>query len=61
MAVRKKTSANCERVAYRFYGIPSDRDAILEDKTFGCCRYLWNRMFLYDQCRIREIQGSRYL
>ena len=44
MAVRKKTSAVCERVAYRFYGIPSDRDAILEDKTFGCCRYLWNRM-----------------
>lgn len=44
MAIRKKRSAACERVAYRFCGIPSDRDAILEDKTFGCCRYLWNRM-----------------
>ena len=44
MAKRKKKDAACELVAYRFYGIPSERDAVQEDKTFGCCRYLWNRM-----------------
>ena len=43
--MRKKTSnGNCEQMAYRFYGIPSEQDAAQEDKTFGCCRYLWNRM-----------------
>lgn len=43
--MRKKTSnENCEQMAYRFYGIPSEQDATQEDKTFGCCRYLWNRM-----------------
>lgn len=44
MAKRKKNTTACERIAYRFYGIPSERDAVLENKTFGCCRYLWNRM-----------------
>lgn len=44
MAKRKKQDTACELVAYRFYGIPSERDAAQEDKTFGCCRYLWNRM-----------------
>lgn len=44
MAKRKKKDATCELVAYRFYGIPSEQDAVQEDKTFGCCRYLWNRM-----------------
>ena len=44
MAKRKKKDAACELVAYRFYGIPSEQDAVQEDKTFGCCRYLWNRM-----------------
>ena len=44
MAKRKKKDAACELVAYRFYGVPSEQDAVQEDKTFGCCRYLWNRM-----------------
>ena len=44
MAKRKKKDAACELVAYRFYGIPSELDAAQEEKTFGCCRYLWNRM-----------------
>lgn len=39
-----KKNTNCEMVAYRFYGIPSEQDLALENKTFGCCRYLWNRM-----------------
>ena len=49
MAKRKKKDAACELVAYRFYGVPSEQDAVQEDKTFGCCRYLWNRM-LGDHC-----------
>lgn len=44
MAKRKKKDAACELVAYRFYGVPSELDAVQEDKTFGCCRYLWNQM-----------------
>lgn len=44
MAKRKKKDAACELIAYRFYGVPSEQDAVQEDKTFGCCRYLWNRM-----------------
>ena len=38
------SNGKCEQMAYRFYGIPSKQDAAQEDKTFGCCRYLWNRM-----------------
>ena len=44
---RKKSSTPkppVERIAYRFYGVPTANDAALEAKTFGCCRYLWNRM-----------------
>lgn len=48
-------------MAYRFYGIPSEHDAAQEDKTFGCCRYLWNRMLgdhntLYSE--IGEVQAN---
>ena len=38
------TKPPVERIAYRFYGVPTANDAALEAKTFGCCRYLWNRM-----------------
>lgn len=44
---QKKSSEekqSVEQMAYRFCGQPSERDIILEAKTFGCCRYLWNRM-----------------
>ena len=47
---RKKQNtqkAMVAHIAYRFYGVPTEDDAILEAKTFGCCRFLWNRM-LYD-------------
>lgn len=44
MAKMKKADQGLEYIAYRFYGIPSDMDKELELKTFGCCRYLWNRM-----------------
>ena len=54
---RKKKDPNAEPVeqmAYRFCGIPSEQDMILELKTFGCCRYYWNRslgdhIFLYAE------------
>ena len=52
---RKEPTASCEYIAYRFYGIPSDQDAIQENKTFGCCRYLWNRMLGDHNTLYREI------
>lgn len=52
-----KKSSNCEMVAYRFYGIPSRQDAELENKTFGCCRYLWNRM-LADHNELYRQMGT---
>lgn len=48
-------AAPVERIAYRFCGRPSERDAILEAKTFGCCRYLWNRMLGDHNTLYREI------
>lgn len=51
----KKSTAPCEMTAYRFFGVPSDQDAALEAKTFGCCRYLWNRMLGDHTTLYREI------
>ena len=50
-----KKNDNCEMVAYRFYGIPSRQDAELENKTFGCCRSLWNRMLADHNELYRQI------
>lgn len=44
MAKRKEKDADYELIAYRFYGVPSARDTVREDSTFGHCRHLWNRM-----------------
>ena len=55
MGSRKKTSGSFEQIAYRFFGIPSDRDAVFEKQTFGCCRYLWNRMLGDHNTLYREI------
>ena len=43
---RKKQATQREMVkhiAYRFYGVPTEDDAILEAKTFGCrrCNYCY--------------------
>lgn len=54
---KKKPSDSCEMMAYRFYGVPSGQDAELEARTFGCCRYLWNRM-LGDHITLYEEIGE---
>lgn len=57
---RKKQATQREMVkhiAYRFYGVPTEDDAILEAKTFGCCRFLWNRM-LYDHNTLYQEIGK---
>lgn len=59
LSKRQKKSAeekqSVEQMAYRFCGQPSERDAILEAKTFGCCRYLWNRMLSDHNILYQEI------
>ncbi len=58
---RKKKSAeeiqSVEQMAYRFCGQPSRRDIIFEAKTFGCCRYIWNRL-LGDHNTLYQEIGS---
>lgn len=54
---RKKSTTPCELIPYRFCGVPSECDAVLEAKTFGCCRYLWNRM-LGDRNTLYQEIGS---
>lgn len=33
-----------ELIAYKFVGYPDEEQQIRINKTFGCVRYLWNRM-----------------
>jgi len=55
-AVPRKTNPHCEdgrviqydTIKARLY--PTEAQAELFEKTFGCCRYIWNRM-LADQQR----------
>lgn len=56
MAIRKKDN-NCIMRGYRFCGIPQGEDENLEIRTFGCCRYLYNRM-LSDHTVLYEEIGS---
>ena len=59
MSRKKQTTqrAMVSHIAYRFYGVPTEDDAILEAKTFGCCRFLWNRM-LYDHNTLYQEIGK---
>ena len=39
---------------------PSEAQAELFEKTFGCCRYIWNQM-LSDQQRFYVETGSHFI
>ena len=39
---------------------PSEAQAVLFEKTFGCCRYIWNRM-LADQQRFYIETGAHFI
>lgn len=37
-------AAATEQFAYRFEGLPSDDAVVFFQKSFGCCRFIWNQM-----------------
>ena len=39
---------------------PNEAQAELFEKTFGCCRYIWNRM-LADQQRFYSETGAHFI
>ncbi|USF26868.1 hypothetical protein N510_001801 [Firmicutes bacterium ASF500] len=39
---------------------PTEAQAELFEKTFGCCRYIWNQM-LADQQRFYEETGAHFI
>lgn len=59
MAKRKKLGArkkeNVDVLCYRFAALPSSEQAVQLNKTFGCCRYIWNRMLADHNDLYREI------
>ena len=59
MAKRKKLGArkkeDVDILCYRFAALPTKEQVIQLNKTFGCCRYLWNRMLSDHNELYREI------
>ena len=55
MSFRHKP-ANVENLAYKFRIYPDEEQIIKLAKTFGCCRWLWNRM-LTDRKDLYNIMG----
>ncbi len=47
-----------DTIKVRLY--PTPEQAVLFEKTFGCCRYIWNRM-LADQERFYEATGKHFI
>ncbi len=41
---RKSASKACKLKAYKYRIYPSDAQAVFFAKTFGCCRFVWNKM-----------------
>lgn len=52
----KRKNSNVTNKAYRFLIQPNDEQKIFFAKTFGCCRYIWNRM-LSDRKTSYEATG----
>ena len=53
--VGKSKKINVEHTAYKYRIYPTEEQKILFAKTFGCCRYLWNRMLSDHITLYREI------
>ena len=43
MSYRKKKT-DCVRIAYKYRAYPDENQQILFQKTFGCCRKMYNLM-----------------
>lgn len=53
----KRKNANVDNKAYRFRIEPDAEQQVFFAKTFGCCRYVWNRM-LADRKKYYEETGK---
>ena len=51
------TSENVGRIAFRFYGMPTDEQKHKLNNILGACRWLYNRM-LYDRSKSYEYFGE---
>ena len=54
----KKTSAEVTRKAYKFLAIPTEEQRVMFAQTFGCVRYLYNRM-LDDKSKAYKYFGEK--
>ena len=54
----KHKSDEVTRIAYRFLALPDDEQKIMFSKTFGCVRYLYNRM-LDDKSKAYKNFGEK--
>ena len=60
---KKTAGSNGEVVQYTTLKVrlcPTPAQAELFEKTFGCCRYIWNQM-LSDQQRFYEETGVHFI
>ena len=51
------SSTNVDRIAFRFYGMPTDEQKHKLNSILGACRWLYNRM-LYDRSKSYEYFGE---
>ena len=56
-SVGKKKTENVDVLIYRYRAFPNEEQRILFAKTFGCTRYLWNRM-LSDHNELYRVIGK---
>ena len=55
---RKTNNGNKTIIAYKFVGYPDEKQIIILNKTFGCVRYLWNRMLSDRNDHYKEMSFS---
>lgn len=55
-----RKSDNVENIAYKFLIKPNDEQKIMLCKTFGCCRYVWNRMLADADTSYKETGKSEF-
>jgi len=60
MASGKKDGALMRHSAIKIRLLPTQEQAALLDKTFGCCRYLWNQM-LADEREFYAASGQHFI
>lgn len=57
----KKSTKKADRKAYRFLALPDDAQKEMFSRTFGCVRYLYNRMLDDRSKTYRYFKESLFL